>query len=98
MGLLLAAALAAHIQTDRELLVACQHHQQACDTFIQQVVAARDLTACIDLSAPDELRDRLVVYLTSPEPKKRIVGTRQYRASSARDAVLFGLGFRCAVD
>lgn len=39
MGLLLAAALAAHIQTGSDLLHVCKHQVQTCDAYIGQLVA-----------------------------------------------------------
>lgn len=57
MGLLLAAALAAHIQTGGDLLRVCQSDTATCDAFIRATVLAHRETGCVSFDNLPNLRE-----------------------------------------
>jgi hypothetical protein len=57
-GLILAAALAAHIQTGGDLLTACTAKDtSACDRYIHQQMASDVSYGCVDLRQTKRLRE-----------------------------------------
>lgn len=71
MGLLLAAALAAHIHSGSDLLAACSSRDtSACDAFIQATVRAHPETGCVSFDNLPNLREfavRAVVDLNAAD-------------------------------
>ena len=66
MGLLLAAALAAHIQTGGDLLAACSAQDtSACDAFIHEQMVADVSYGCVDLRQIKRLRETTLQGLKS---------------------------------
>lgn len=87
MGLLLAAALAAHIQTGGDLLRVCQSDTATCDAFIRQTALSDPAGACIDVNDRSSLRKTVIEFVgTSPDLKR----------GSARQAIYFIYG--CDAD
>lgn len=62
MGLLLAAALAAHIQTGGDLLNVCRSDAPTCDAFISSVVTQSPAMSCY---ADGDLRAVVLQELTA---------------------------------
>lgn len=67
MGLLLAAALAAHIQTGGDLLNVCRSDAPTCDAFIQASARRYDdhLELCLRDHSPEHIRAAVLRHVDS---------------------------------